>query len=167
MIKVIKKNLTNYRRFFVLLAKYVSQNTRLVVIYLLTLVVDSFAKAFSAVSIIPLVNFLAGDSVASNQKIMLFFKDALSVLNIDYTLSSSIMILMFGTLIAAIAEVFFYSIGRRNAYKILYFFISIGIKRFFSNGLKFINSQSFGVIQNTFQREIQQIAGGVSGMLTM
>jgi len=167
MIKVIKRNLTNYRRFFVLLAKYVSQNTRLVVIYLLTLVVDSFAKAFSAVSIIPLVNFLAGDSVASNQKIMLFFKEALSVLNLDYTLSSSIMILMFGTLITAITEVFFYSIGRRNAYKILYFFISIGIKRFFSNGLKFINSNSFGVIQNTFQREVQQIAGGVSGILIM
>jgi len=167
MIKVIKRNLTHYRRFFVLLAKYISQNTRLVVIYLLTLVVDSFAKAFSAVSIIPLVNFLAGDSVASNQKIMLFFKEALSVLNLDYTLSSSIMILMFGTLIAAITEVFFYSIGRRNAYKILYFFISIGMKRFFSNGLKFINSNSFGVIQNTFQREVQQIAGGVSGILIM
>ncbi len=167
MIKVIKRNLTNYRRFFALLAKYVSLNTRLVIIYSLTLVADSFAKAFSAVSIIPLVNFLAGDGVASNQKIMVFFKEALSILNLDYTLSSSIMILMFGTLLAAITELFFYSIGRRNAYKILYFFISIGIKRFFSNGLKIINSHSFGVIQNTFQREIQQIAGGVSGILTM
>jgi len=167
MIQVIKTNITSYRRFFVLLARYISLNTRLVVIYGLALVADSFAKAFSAVSIIPLVNFLAGDGIANNQKIMLFFKNALSLLNLDYTLSSSIMILMFGTLMAAITELFFYSIGRRNAYKISYFFISIGMKKFFDNGLKFINSHSFGIIQNTFQREIQQITGGVNGILTM
>ena len=71
------------------------------------------------------------EDAINNQKIMLFFKNALSLLNLDYTLSSSIMILMFGTLMAAITELFFYSIGRRNAYKISYFFISIGMKKFF------------------------------------
>ena len=46
MIQVIKTNITSYRRFFVLLARYISLNTRLVVIYGLALVADSFAKAF-------------------------------------------------------------------------------------------------------------------------
>jgi ABC-type multidrug transport system fused ATPase/permease subunit len=167
MIRALKLNLIYFSRFFTLLSEYVSLNIRLTTVYFSVLIFDSLAKTFSAISIIPLINFLSSDGGGDNQKIMLFFRDILSTLDLEYNLETSIAILVFGTFLAAVTEIIFYFVGRKNAYKIYYFFISTGIKNFFSSGLKFINSHSFGVIQNTFQREIEQMSGGVESILKM
>ena len=167
MIKIIYKNLINYKRFYNLLVEYLKSNLRLIFIYFFLLIVDSFVKIFAIIAIIPLVDFLSGGISFEGQEVTLYFKEMLLYFNLEYGLWTSIVLFIFATLISSITEIFFYVISRKNLYKINYFFVSEGIKRFFQKGLKFINSQSFGVIQNTFQREIQLITDGVGGMLLM
>jgi ATP-binding cassette subfamily C protein len=113
---------------------------------------------------IPLIDFLASNDHINLQKITLLFIDILSSFDLEYTLGTSIMVFVLGTLLGMLTEVIFYSVSRRNSYKINYYFISKGMLSFFSRGLKFINSQSFGVMQNTFQREITQISNGVDSI---
>ena len=167
MTKLEYKPSTSFKRFLKLLVEYVKVNVRLVLVYLIALLFDSFVKLFSIIAIIPLIDFLSGSVVDEFQKVTLVFIDVLSFLNIEYTLGSSVLVFMLAILLALIAEITFYFIVRKNAYNISYYLTSKGIKSFFDRGLKFINSQSFGVIQNTFQREIEQISGGVDGIFLM
>ena len=164
MNKNIVERLNIYKKFFKILIDYARVNISFSITYVSLLMLDSFAKIFSVISLAPLVEFLSGDNVGT-QQITLFFKDALSWFGFEYTLGSSIAVFIIGSSLGLLTEIFLYTISRRNAYKLQYHFISSGIKRFFGQGLKFINSQSFGIIQNTFQREISQAGDGVNEIL--
>ena len=167
MNKNIVESLHIYKRFLKILVDYVKVNISFSLAYVSLLIIDSFAKIFAVISMAPLVDFLSGDNNASSQQITLFFKDTLLWLGFEYTLASSILVFIFATSLGLLTEIIFYSISRRNAYKLQYHFISSGIKRFFGRGLKFINSQSFGIIQNTFQREIAQASDGINDILLL
>ncbi len=162
MKEKIFKSLHIYKRFIKLLVEYVRLNMLFSLKYLSILIADSFAKIFSVVSMAPLVDFLSSNNNASSQGITLFFQNTLSQFGFEYTLASSIVVFIIGTILGLLTEIIFFSVNRRNAYKIQYHFISGGMKKFFERGLNFINSQSFGVIQNTFQREISQVSDGVA-----
>ena len=167
MIQPEYKTFTGFARFWTLLVAYVKLNTRLVLTYLGVLILDSFAKIFSVAAIIPLVDFLSKSGVEDLQKVTLIFIDVLAMLNMEYTIATSVLVFMLAVLLALLAEILFYFIGRKNAYNINYYFTSRGMRSFFDRGLKFINSQTFGVIQNTFQREVELISGGIDGILLM
>ncbi|MBT5400262.1 ABC transporter ATP-binding protein, partial [bacterium] len=167
MIQSEYKTFTGYARFWTLLVAYVKLNTRLVLTYLGALILDSFAKILLIAAIIPLVDFLSKSGVEDLQKVTLIFIDVLAMLNMEYTIATSVLVFMLAVLLALLAEILFYFIGRKNAYNISYYLTSGGMRSFFNRGLKFINSQTFGVIQNTFQREVDQISGGVDGILLM
>jgi len=167
MIKLEYKTFSGFKRFLKLLVEYIRLNVRLILVYLAALTLDSFAKMFSVVAIIPLIDFLSGGEAVDFQKVTLVFIDLLSIINIEYTLVSCVLVFILAVLTALFAEIFFYFIGRKNGYRISYYLSSMGLRSYFNRGLKFINSQTFGVIQNTFQREVEQISGGVDGILLM
>ena len=167
MIKLEYRTFSGFKRFLKLLVGYIRLNVRLILVYLAALTLDSFAKMFSVVAIIPLIDFLSGGEAVDFQKVTLVFIDLLSIINIEYTLVSCVLVFILAVLTALIAEIFFYFIGRKNAYRISYYLSSMGMRSYFNRGLKFINAQTFGVIQNTFQREVEKISGGVDGILLM
>jgi len=164
-INIIER-LNIYKRFLRILVDYARVNISFSFLYVSLLIFDSFAKIFSVISMAPLVDFLSSNNVGT-QQITIFFKDALSWFGFEYTLGSSIAVFIIGSSLGLLTEFFFYFISRKNAYKLQYYFIYNGIKVFFNRGLKFINSQSFGIIQNTFQREISQAADGVNEILLL
>ena len=167
MKKLEYKISVSFKRFLGLLVEYIKSSKRLVFIYLTVLLLDSFTKMFSVVAIIPLIDFLSDGNAADFQKVTLVFIDVLSTLSMEYTLTTSVLLFILAILLALLAEIFFYFTGRKNSYNISYYLTSKGMRSFFNRGLKFINSQTFGVIQNTFQREVEQISGGVDGILLM
>jgi len=159
-----------YRKFFSLLYSYSKENYKLVSFYVFALIADTFAKLFAVVSIVPLLNFLSEgsvDSSAVSTNITFIFKDLLEAVNINYSLESSGLVFITATFIVAITEILFYSIGRKNSYQMGYYSTSLAVKNFYRQGLKSINSQSFGIIQNTFQKEIEKITNGIDGILRM
>jgi len=157
----------NLKRFLRLLLRYVEANKKLIFIYLGALILDSFTKMLSVIAIIPLVDILSEGGGSNPQEVTLFFIDILSLFGMGYNLATSVSLFVFIIVLALLAEILFYFIGRKNAYSIGYYLTSKGMASFFNRGLKFINSQSFGVIQNTFQREIDQIATGIDSILLM
>ena len=150
MIKLEYRTFSGFKRFLKLLVRYIRLNVRLILVYLAALTLDSFAKMFSVVAIIPLIDFLSGGEAVDFQKVTLVFIDLLSIINIEYTLVSCVLVFILAVLTALIAEIFFYFIGRKNAYRISYYLSSMGMRSYFNRGLKFINAQTFGVIQNIF-----------------
>jgi len=167
LIKSLYKNFTSFRKFLNILIGYTKLNARLILKYIFVLISDSIAKMFSVVAIIPLVDFLSDSGSAESQKVTLFFTDVLSFAGLEYTLGTSIAVFIFAVLLALLTEVLFYFISRKNAYNLSHYFSHNGLRSFFNRGLKFINSKSFGTLQNTFQREIEQISNGIDGILIM
>ncbi len=157
--------LKSYKKFIIFLYSYVLLNIRLFVLYVILLIVDSFAKIFATISIIPIVYFLSSDGLSGVDGGMLYIIEFLKYFNIDYNLYTAVMVLIFSTILGFLTEISFLFVSKINSYRILYFFTSIGLSRFFKKGLRFANSQSFGVMQNTFEREIMQISMGVDGLL--
>ena len=142
MKKLEYKSSVSFKRFLDLLVEYIKSNVRLVLIYLTALLLDSFTKMFSVVAIIPLIDFLSNGNAADFQKVTLVFIDVLSTLSMEYTLTTSVLIFILAILLALLAEILFYFIGRKNAYSINYYLISKGMRSFFNRGLKFIKSSS-------------------------
>jgi len=165
MFKNIKLLITEFGRFFNLLGLYYKRNKKIVYHYIFAMVIDSFAKVISVIAIIPLVDFLSGSGIQDSEGITILIRDVLSFINVEYTLGSSISIFIIGAFIGISSEILFYYILRKNEYSILYFFTSNGFLNYYDRGLKFINSQSFGIIQNTFGREVSNIADGISSLL--
>jgi ABC-type multidrug transport system fused ATPase/permease subunit len=165
MVKNINLLIIEFGRFFNLLELYYKKNKKRVYHYIFAMVVDSFAKVISVIAIIPLVDFLSGSGIQDSEGVTILIRDILSFINIEYTLGSSISIFIIGALIGILSEILFYYILRKNEYSILFFFTSNGFLNYYDRGLKFINSQSFGIIQNTFGREVSNIADGVSSLL--
>ncbi|MBT4730514.1 ABC transporter ATP-binding protein [Candidatus Woesearchaeota archaeon] len=159
-----------YLIFFKLLKSYYKLNKYPLLVYLLALIFDTLAKLLSIVSIIPLVDLLSnfGNNVENeNMGIILKFKEIIEALNFDYTIETTIFIFIFATFISALTEIFFYGTSRINSYKIHYYITSIAVRKFYDNGLKSINSHPFGIIQNTFQKEIENITNGIFGVLNV
>ena len=167
MTDIEYKVFDNPKRFLRLLLRYVEANKKLIFTYLGALIFDSFAKMLSVIAIIPLIDILSEGEGNNPQEVTLFFIDILSLFGVSYNLATSVSLFVFIIVLALLAEVLFYFIGRKNAYSIVYYLTSRGMTSFFNRGLKFINSQSFGIIQNTFQREIDQIATGIDSILLM
>ncbi|MGY9053775.1 MAG: hypothetical protein ACKVH9_09490, partial [Rhodobacterales bacterium] len=74
MNKNIVERLNIYKKFFKILIDYARLNISFSITYVSLLMLDSFAKIFSVISMAPLVEFLSGDNVGT-QQITLFFKD--------------------------------------------------------------------------------------------
>ena len=83
MIKLEYRTFSGFKRFLKLLVGYIRLNVRLILVYLAALTLDSFAKMFSVVAIIPLIDFLSGGEAVDFQKVTLVFIDLLSIINID------------------------------------------------------------------------------------
>ena len=135
MKKLEYKSSVSFKRFLDLLVEYIKSNVRLVLIYLTALLLDSFTKMFSVVAIIPLIDFLSNGNAADFQKVTLVFIDVLSTLSMEYTLTTSVLLFILAILLALLAEIFFYFIGRKNAYRINYYLTSKGMRSFFNRGL--------------------------------
>jgi ABC-type multidrug transport system fused ATPase/permease subunit len=135
------------------------------VIYMVALILDSFVQIVFAMSVIPLVDILSSGFDGNNRDIIELIKNIFSFIGIEYTLLSSMGFFIFIVILSAITETLLYFIGRKNVYRISYYFMSEGLSRFFKKGLKFINSQTFGTIQNTFQKEVEKITNGVDSVL--
>ena len=125
MNKNIVEILNIYKKFFKILIDYARVNISFSITYVSLLMLDSFAKIFSVISMAPLVELLSGDNVGT-QQITLFFKDALSWFGFEYTLGSSIAVFIFGSSLGLLTEIFLYSVSRRNPYKLQYNFIFSG-----------------------------------------
>jgi hypothetical protein len=72
MNKNIVERLNIYKKFFKILIDYARVNISFSITYVSLLMLDSFAKIFSIISMAPLVDFLSGDNVGT-QQITLFF----------------------------------------------------------------------------------------------
>ncbi len=162
MIKFISQD---YKRLVKLLTEYSKSNKSLMVIYMVALILDSFVQIVFAMSVIPLVDILSSGFDGNNRDIIELIKNIFSFIGIEYTLLSSMGFFIFIVILSAITETLLYFIGRKNVYRISYYFMSEGLSRFFKKGLKFINSQTFGTIQNTFQKEVEKITNGVDSVL--
>ncbi len=162
MIKFISQD---YKRLVKLLTEYSKSNKSLMVIYMVALILDSFVQIVFAMSVIPLVDILSSGFDGNNRDIIELIKNIFSFIGIEYTLLSSMGFFIFIVILSAITETLLYFIGRKTVYRISYYFMSEGLSRFFKKGLKFINSQTFGTIQNTFQKEVEKITNGVDSVL--
>jgi len=57
--------------------------------------------------------------------------------------------------------VFLFYISRQFGYSIVYELRSWALYKFYGQGLSFINSYSFGIMQNTFEREINKVSDAI------
>ena len=65
MNKNIVERLNIYKKFFKILIDYARVNISFSITYVSLLMLDSFAKIFSIISMAPLVDFLSGDNVGT------------------------------------------------------------------------------------------------------
>jgi len=90
-----------------------------------------------------------------------FYFNFISYFGIPFTLINSLVIFLSLTIFSSLIAVFLFYVSRQFSYSIVYELRSWALYKFYGQGLTFINSYSFGIMQNTFEREINKVADAV------
>ena len=153
--------------FFNLIYSFFKSNKWIVFIYLLVTFLDSIIALASVFSLVPVIQFMTSEESNQINGLLSYYFDLLSYLSIEFTLINSILIFLLMTILSSITSVFLYYISRVNGYAILYKLRSRAIYKFYGQGLSFINSYSFGIIQNTFEKEMNKVADAAFSVLNL
>ena len=146
---------------------FIKSDKWLVLIYFIATILESVFTLLSVYVLVPVIQFMfLQESNEVNVQLSYYF-DALSFFNIDFTLINSLLIFLLMTILSSIASIFFYYISRVNGYAIALMLRSWALYKFYGQGLTFINSYSFGIIQNTFTKEIDSISDAIYSVLNL
>ena len=153
--------------FINLIYDFIKSNKWLVFIYLLVTILDSIIALFAVFTLVPVIQFMTSEE--SNQIIgsLNYYFDVLSYFSIEFTLVNSLLIFLSMTILSSISSIFLFYISRVNGYAIIYKLRSWALYKFYGQGLSFINSYSFGIMQNTFEREINKVADAIYSVLNL
>ena len=153
--------------FINLIYDFIKSNKWLVFIYLLVTILDSIIALFAVFTLVPVIQFMTSEESNQIAGSLNYYFDVLSYFNIDFTLVNSLLIFLSLTILSSISSIFLYYISRVNGYAIVYKLRSWALYKFYGQGLSFINSYSFGIMQNTFEREINKVADAIYSVLNL
>jgi len=153
--------------FFNLIYSFFKSNKSIVIIYLLATFLDSIITLLSVFTLVPVIQFMTAGEPSQINGFLSYYFDFLSFLDIEFTLINSILIFISMTILSSITSIFLYYMSRVNGYAILYKLRSRAIYKFYGQGLSFINSYSFGIIQNTFEKEMGKVADAAFSVLNL
>jgi len=130
-------------------------------------ILDSIIALFAVFTLVPVIQFMTSEESNQIAGSLNYYFDVLSYFNIDFTLVNSLLIFLSLTILSSISSIFLYYISRVNGYAIVYKLRSWALYKFYGQGLSFINSYSFGIMQNTFEREINKVADAIYSVLNL
>ena len=152
---------------FNLIYSYIKSDKWLVFIYLIATILESVFALLSVLTLVPVVQFMSTDPSNHINGQLSYYFDTLSFFNIEYTLVNSLFIFLLMTILSSVLSIFFYYISRVNGYAIAFMLRSWALYKFYDQGLSFINNYSFGIIQNTIEREIDKVSDAIYSVLNL
>ena len=146
---------------------YIKSNKCLVFLYFIATILESIIVLLSVFSIIPVINFFASEQSAQINGLLVYYFDFLSYFGISFTFVNSLLIFLCMTILSSISSILLFYISRLNGYAIVFMLRSWALYKFYGQGLSYINSYSFGIIQNTFEREINKVSDSIYSILNL
>jgi ABC-type multidrug transport system fused ATPase/permease subunit len=151
--------------FFSLFYNFIRAKKWLVLIYLFVTIIDSIIALFSVLTLVPVIQFMTSEKSSFVMGSLNFYFDLISYLGIEFTLVNSLIIFLAMTIISSISSVILFYVSRVNGYAIVFELRSWALYKFYGQGLTFINGYSFGIMQNTFEKEIDKVADAIYSIL--
>jgi ATP-binding cassette, subfamily C, bacterial len=147
--------------FFNLIFKITKLKIKLLSLFLLITIFESVLALSVVYSIVPVIEFMSSqDSYLQNTTLRYYFIFT-SYYGIAYTLVNSLIIFLSLTVVSSLVAILLFYIARKLAYSIVYELRSWALYKFYGQGLSFINSYSFGIMQNTFEREVNTVSDAI------
>jgi len=153
--------------FFNLFYNFVQTKKSLVVIYLLVTIIDSLIALLSVLTLVPVIQFMTSEKSKTVTGPLNYYFDLLTYLGIEFDLVNCLLIFLVVTVISSISSVILFYVSRVNGYAIVYELRAWALCKFYEQGLTFINGHPFGVMQNTFGREIDKVADAIFSVLQL
>jgi len=150
-----------------LIYNYINEKRTLVFLFFLVTLLDSFFALLTIFALAPVIQFMTSDVLSTQTGSLKYYFDFIDYIGIEFTLINSLLIFLSLTIISAVFNIGLFFISKINGYSINYHLISWAIYRFYDQGLIYINSQSFGVIQNTFSKEITKVTDAIFSVLQL
>ena len=151
-----------------LIINYFRTKKYLVLLYLVMMILDAIVALLSVFALVPVIQFMTSNNMATiSDGYMKLYFEFISYANIEYSLESSLWIFVFFIVLSSVSSIILHYVSRLNAYTITYELTCWAIYKFYGQGLSFINSHSFGIIQNTFGREISRVADAVHSIFQL
>ena len=153
--------------FINLTYSFLKSNKSLVSVYLLVTILDSIVALVTVLCLVPVIQYMTSEESSQIIGAMSFYYNILSFLRIDFTFINSLLIFLSMTILSSISSIFLFYISRVSGYAIVFKLRSWALYKFYGQGLSFINSYSFGIMQNTFEREINKVADAIYSVLNL
>ena len=154
-------------KLYKLLFNYINEKRTLVFLFFIVTILDSILALLTVLALAPVVEFMTSDIISMQTGSLKYYFDFIGYIGIEYSLISSLLIFLGITILSSISNIGLFFISRINAYSITYQLTSWAIYQFYSQGLSYVNSQSFGVLQNTFSKEITKVTDAIFSVLQL
>mgnify|MGYP001166794251 CR=1 FL=1 len=153
--------------FLNLIHSFFKKKKWLVMSYFLVTIIDSLIALFAVLTLVPVIQFMTSEKSDESIATLNYYFDLLRYLGIEFNLINSLVIFLIMTVISSISSVILFYITRINGYAIVYELRSWAIYKFYGQGLAFINGYSFGIMQNTFEREVDKVGDAIHSVLQL
>jgi ATP-binding cassette, subfamily C, bacterial len=144
-----------------LIFKVIKLKKGLLFLFLLITIFESILALILVYSIIPVLEFMTTQESDVINTTLKYYFNLISFFRIDYTIINSLIIFLSLTVISSLVSILLFYLSRKLGYSIVYELRSWALYKFYGQGLSFINSYSFGIMQNTFEREINKVADAI------
>ena len=150
-----------------LISNYFQKKKLLVLTFFTVTIIDSFIALFSVLTLVPVIQFMTSENSDTSVEALEYYFKILSKLGIEFNLVSSLLIFLTFTILSSISSVILFYISRLNGYSIVYQLRSWAILKFYEQGLNFINGYTFGIMQNTFEKELEKVADSIFSVMQL
>ena len=150
-----------------LIYNYINEKRTLVFLFFLVTLLDSFFALLTILALAPVIQFMTSDFLSMQTGTLKYYFDFIDYIGIEFNLINSLLIFLSLTILSSVLNIGLFFISKINGFSINYHLTSWAIYRYYDQGLTFINSQSFGVIQNTFSKEITKVTDAIFSVLQL
>lgn len=152
---------------FKLTNNYINEKRTLVFLFFLATLLDSIFALLTMLALAPVIQFMTSDGLSMQTGTLKYYFYFIDYVGIQYSLTSSLLIFLSATILSSVFNIFLFFVSKVNGYSIGYQLTSWAIYRFYGQGLSYINSHSFGIIQNTFGKEITKVTDAIFSVLQL
>ena len=153
--------------FINLIYSFLKSNKWVVSVYFLVTILDSIIALFTVLSLVPVIEYMTSEESSQIIGAMSYYFNILSFLRIDSTFINSLLIFLLMTILSSVSSIFLFYMSRVNGYAIVYKLRSWALYKFYGQGLSFINSYSFGIVQNTLEGEINKVTDAIYSVMNL
>jgi ABC-type multidrug transport system fused ATPase/permease subunit len=131
------------------------------------LIIDGILIAFVATTVAPIADYFLDPNFVQPSPITALYVAYFDFFHLRLDLSLVLSFFVLANIFKACSSVILHLYSRRLAYLMVHDLSLGGLSAFLSSSLKFFNSHTLGVMQNTLQRESERLGDGILSALTL